>query len=663
MPASASSNRPEELISILSSAESGGARLKALREVKNQIIGNRTKKLSYIKLGAVPRVVDILSSSGDSDSGLLVQSAAALGSFACGVDAGVSAVLDAGAFPHLIRILSNPDDKVVDAGARSLRMIFQSKLAPKYDVLKEKNMEFILSLLNSENENVTELAASIITHSCETTAEQKALCDSGVLQRLNSLLEGSLNQRDASLDSLAAIFKNNPEVVSKFLGLDNGRALRAVTELMKDRNPRTRLLACVCLIIIGHASQCHLQELEIRTKLILILLELLEESGRAGDEAPFALANFIANKEDLQKLASGAKAVEKLCNFLLKGSLQAKRLQGVLLALAELCSKLESCRSRFLSLQVLNLVIDALKHDCAEVRIAACTCIKSISRSVKNLSAGRFTNEMIVVPLIQLLHDPSTSVQVAALGAISNIVIDFTTRKSFFIQFGAVKQFAQLSKSMDSNLRLHAVWALRNLIFLADRVSKKCIVLELTISTLASLIGDPEPPIQEQAMALVRNLVDGGIDSIEHIFAEDGIIINAVSKQVWSATKSEVCIQGMYVLSNVATGNEFHKEAVMHHLLPPQAGGCAPSVILRFLQDNDSQLRTAAIWCIVNLTYPDSLSASDRVMRLRSAGVVSQIKHMVNDPCLDVKFRVRTALEQCMTFGNGSVGYFVFQKS
>ena len=113
--------------------------------------------------------------------------------------------------------------QVVDAGARSLRMIYQSKLAPKYDFLQEKNMEFLLSLLNSENENVTGLGASIITHSCETSAEQNALCDAGVLKKLIGLLQGSLSQRDASLESIATVIKSNPEVVSKFVGPENGR--------------------------------------------------------------------------------------------------------------------------------------------------------------------------------------------------------------------------------------------------------------------------------------------------------------------------------------------------------------------------------------------------------------------------------------------------------
>lgn len=249
--------------------------------------------------------------------------------------------------PHKTIIL-----QVVDAGARSLKMIYQSKLAPKYDFLLEKNMDFLLSLLNSKNENVTGLGGSIITHSCNTSMEQEKLSEAGVIKMLISLLGGSLIQRDASLESLGAIIKENPGVISKFMRPENGRALNVVTELIKDRYPRTRLLACMCLILIRNTSTCYLQDAGIKTKLILILLELIDDPGQVGDEAPFALSSLIAEKEDIQKIAFDSNIVDKLCNHLEKGSFQAKRLQGIFLALADLCSKLECCRDRFLSLKV-----------------------------------------------------------------------------------------------------------------------------------------------------------------------------------------------------------------------------------------------------------------------------------------------------------------------
>lgn len=67
--------KPEDVVISLRSPDSE-ARLRALRQVKNQIIGNRTKKLEYLELGAVPKVVYILAT--EKDSTMLVQVRASL---------------------------------------------------------------------------------------------------------------------------------------------------------------------------------------------------------------------------------------------------------------------------------------------------------------------------------------------------------------------------------------------------------------------------------------------------------------------------------------------------------------------------------------------------------------------------------------------------------
>lgn len=60
--------------------------------------------------------------------------------------------------------------------------------------------------------------------------------------------------------------------------------------------------------------------------------------------------------------------------------------------------------------------------------------------------------------------------------------------KSVFIKCGGVKLLVQLSKSMDSTIRVNAVWALRNLLFLVDKTCKEGIFSELTATTLSSLL-------------------------------------------------------------------------------------------------------------------------------------------------------------------------------
>nr|CAD1837660.1 unnamed protein product [Ananas comosus var. bracteatus] len=218
--------------------EEEAALVRAIREVKNQIIGNKTKKLLYLELGAVPKIAAALVSPPPpplSSSRPPPPSAASPAGSRTG-PAPSSAPASSPPHPPPLSPGREGNHDVVDAAARSLKMIFQSTVAPKYDVLQEKNMNFLLSLLNSENENVTELAATIITHSCQRNIEQMALADAGVLQRLTSLLGGFLNQRDACLQSITAIVKNNSKVASKFVIMANGKAFNSLVELTKDRN-------------------------------------------------------------------------------------------------------------------------------------------------------------------------------------------------------------------------------------------------------------------------------------------------------------------------------------------------------------------------------------------------------------------------------------------
>lgn len=79
--------------------------------------------------------------------------------------------------------------------------------------------------------------------------------------------------------------------------------------------------------------------------------------------------------------------------------------------------------------------------------------------------------------------------QVVALGAISNVVVDFKADKSVFTQCGGVRQLVLLSKSIESTIRVNAVWALKNLSFLVNNRCKEEILLELSTSTLTSLIS------------------------------------------------------------------------------------------------------------------------------------------------------------------------------
>lgn len=91
------------------------------------------------------------------------------------------------------------------------------------------------------------------------------------------------------------------------------------------------------------------------------------------------------------------------------------------------------------------------------------------------------------------------------------------------------------------------------------------------------------------------------------------------------------------MLANTAAGNEMNKEAVMNVVLPYRPDRIKPPFVVNFLQSKDKQLRVATLWCLLNLIYPKCEASSGRVIRLQTAGVIQQVKSMINDPCLDCK--------------------------
>jgi len=96
-------------------------RLKAVREVKNQIIGNKFKKLQNLHL--VPLLLELVGSSSDAE--LLVQAIATLGSLAYGVEDGVRAIIAANGVQAIVSALESSDQRVVVAAARSLKLLYQ----------------------------------------------------------------------------------------------------------------------------------------------------------------------------------------------------------------------------------------------------------------------------------------------------------------------------------------------------------------------------------------------------------------------------------------------------------------------------------------------------------------------------------------------------------
>ena len=99
------------------------------------------------------------------------------------------------------------------------------------------------------------------------------------------------------------------------------------------------------------------------------------------------------------------------------------------------------------------------------------------------------------------------------------------------------------------------------------------------------------------------------------------------------------------MLVNIATGSEYHKQRIL------KRQGILRSV-LRSMNHESAAIRVASIWVIINLTWPDDKvyhSVHECVALLRSMGVEDRLLALNADHDLDVRDRVKTALQHFLT--------------
>ncbi|KAL4524710.1 hypothetical protein Ndes2526B_g06900 [Nannochloris sp. 'desiccata'] len=234
------------------------ARLKSLRAIKNSVIGSKREKTKHLLY--LPKILEILSK--DQEASVLIQAAQAIGSFAAAPD-GAKAVIDQGGIPKVLLALKYPDNRVVEASARALKLLYT-----KTTDISQKEVQQLLqtpgaittliALLSSKDSpSMSESAAWIIAKCCEIDEEDAkvAFCNAGALQPLVQLLEDTRqrNRQAAALSAVNALTYNDLATCRNVLKHQNVvfNLLACVKSSTED--PRMRFTACVCLTNLAPA--------------------------------------------------------------------------------------------------------------------------------------------------------------------------------------------------------------------------------------------------------------------------------------------------------------------------------------------------------------------------------------------------------------------------
>ncbi|ORY06467.1 ARM repeat-containing protein [Basidiobolus meristosporus CBS 931.73] len=660
-------------------------RVRVLRFIKNSIIGNRTKKDLYINLNILPRLVDIIvKNDSTTDPQSKIQAVVILGSLAYGNEENVCKLIDAGVIPPLLDCLAlRNDPKLIEAAARALKAIFNSPRAPKQHIFETGHIVELVNLLRGFSQaskdapfnrpyatHVPELAATIIARCCENIEQQLQIVSAGALPLLVDLMTCGhakvchsfmlLPQKhthtlifhwqiqEAALDALQALCLENPEIGRSVVEIRAGNEDQPVNAMLK--------------LMIHHHSLINLSRSNVipdyQSDIVLIVLPTVVK----------LITYLVSESEELQKAACDADAIIKLTSLICQSDEELSNpeaqahcdriKESALLAIAAISSLKEECRAQVIEAKALPHIVAAMSHKNVGVRAAACQCTRSLSRSVKNLRTS-LVDAGIAIPLFNLLSDESTSVQTTASATLCNIVLGFSPMKTTVLEHGGIERLVHLVSSMDSNLRLNAVWALKNLLFQAEPEIKQTVMKHLTYPKLQMLLNDSESGIQEQALNLLRNLACDHETSINQVFegiGESNLI--SLFEEKLRSDNEDIILQTLYTIVNVATGNERHKMAIVNsdtilHFISEYMVisilewiAYIPSKLSSIQTHSKASIRVATIWCIINLTWTEERHGgyTERIRKLQNLGFESMLSALIDDIDLDVRDRVKTAL-------------------
>ncbi|KAL8779038.1 MAG: hypothetical protein Q9194_001647 [Teloschistes cf. exilis] len=274
------------------------------------------------------------------------------------------------------------------------------------------------------------------------------------------------------------------------------------------------------------------------------------------EQAPAILAVLTLDSLDLQRAAVDAGAIKKLAQLLKEsydplpldsttsqwnpdpvpelhpqGDDETSRLgdstispqayqvirvrEAALMALTSLASTRDDYRKAIIETGLVPFVIESLKMDSLQsdrpqgkgpvdnpnqssrpknttgVILAACGAARSLSRSVSTLRTS-LMDAGLAAPLFMLLKHQDLKVQIAATAVISNLVLEFSPMREAILEAGVLKTLCEHAHSMDPNLRLSSIWALKHLVLSAPGLLKKECLGELGPGWLKQIICSEE---------------------------------------------------------------------------------------------------------------------------------------------------------------------------
>jgi hypothetical protein len=209
----------------------------------------------------------------------------------------------------------------------------------------------------------------------------------------------------------------------------------------------------------------------------------------------------------------------------------------------------------------------------------------------------------------------------------------------------------QLTHSKTPDLKFAATFSIKNLLFKNTKDIRHNVMKEFSMERLLELLDDAEAKVADQGLMIVRNLLYHTEADVQQVLTDAGPrLLDKLELFLKSGggTKEQqdqkLVVQALWVLCNIASGNQKHKKIVLEDRFLLRA--------LELLKTSDNKkIKIVVANLVINLAFKESPSAQDSkarraVLDLRLGEVFQPMLEKEKDP------EVRGYLERAIKYLN-----------
>lgn len=447
--------------------------------------------------------------------------------------------------------------------------------------------------------------------------------------------------------------------------------LPTIFPLMSDLDSDPRISLCIAYIC---RDSEHCSELAVEVGLVKQLMDTLKKldldnwrHGELIENNLLALSAIGIHRDSFRQAIVDEGVVPYMIAILNRKP--ADRIGGVKAAacylLRSLSRSVAMLRTNMANNEIADAVVDLLseypdegasklhlEHPPASTPFSRTSGSNSMLASTSGSAAfhpsskADLTSDAEIVPATDATSCANLEVRTSVMATICNLVLEFSPVNKYLLNKGILDEIVSSTHSYYAPLRLNAIWSLKHLIYDASEALKETVMTKLTCKHLFVLWEDPVLSVQEQALEFVRNFVSRNENGIDLMINSNQFFTRLHSKLSLADSHPNIALPCVYIMVHIAASCDRHKdklvneESLLKKLIP-------------LLYNDCTELRVACVWVIINLTWMEdqnneqrAAACKARVDSLINLGVREKLTLRLDDPSIDMKERVKTALYQ-----------------